>query len=128
MEGLALNLILLTDTRGKIIFAKGYDHHEHTAVEVPRDFLEKLLSNPRMAPEAVARAPQNGLLGFPDAVYLPSTRPILLATQRNSARLAVAHHHQPHRSIWKSSNRTAPPPSSPRGEKSPKPPTASKAN
>lgn len=77
MEGLALNLILLMDTRGKIIFAKGYDQHEHTAVEVPRDFLEKLLSNPRMSPEAAARAPQDGLLGFLDAVYLLSTWPIL---------------------------------------------------
>jgi len=77
MEGLGLNLIVILDTRGKIVYAKAYDTDKHAQIPVPVDFLEQLFNRPQLAPATIARAPRDGLIAFPDAAYVLCARPIL---------------------------------------------------
>ncbi len=77
MEGLGLNLIVIRDAQGKIVYAKAYDTDKHREIPVPGDFLERLFSQALLAPATIARAPRDGLIAFPDAAYVVCARPIL---------------------------------------------------
>jgi PAS domain S-box-containing protein len=77
MQGLDLNLVVVRDPQGKIVFAKAYDTSKHEEVPVPAAFLEKLFNRPQLNPEAIARSPRDGLVAFPDGAYLVCIRPIL---------------------------------------------------
>ncbi len=77
MEGLGLNLVVLRDLQGKIVYAKFYDSEKHAELPVPADFFEQLFLQPKLSQANIAHAPCDGMLRFPDGAYLVSVRPIL---------------------------------------------------
>jgi PAS domain S-box-containing protein len=77
LDGLGLNLIVIRDPGGKIVYAKAYDTDNHQVAEVPFEFLEQLFQHPQLSADRVANNPRDGLVAFPDAAYLVSVRPIL---------------------------------------------------
>lgn len=86
MEGLSINLIVIRDMSGKIVFAKAYDTQAHAEVAVPFRFLDTLFEKPEMQPASVATMPRDGLVEFPDGPYLISTRPILTSERGGDSR------------------------------------------
>lgn len=86
MEGLGLNLIVIRDLQGKIVYAKEYDRRKHEETAAPREFLEQIFSREQMTSEAVASQPRDGLLEFPGGPYLVSTRPILTSQRTGPTR------------------------------------------
>ena len=86
MEGLGLNLVVIRDLQGNTIFAKAYDRADHKETAVPVKFLEHIFSRPQMKLEAANAAPHDGLLAFPDALYILSVRPILTSQRGGPAR------------------------------------------
>jgi two-component system, NtrC family, sensor kinase len=77
MDGLDLNLIVVRDLQGKIALAKAYDTSKHEESPVPAEFLEQLFAQPLLDAELLSRNPRDGLVAFPDAVYVVCVRPIL---------------------------------------------------
>ena len=86
MEGLGLNLVVIRDLQGNTTFAKAYDRSEHKETAPPAKFLEHIFSRPQMKPEAASNAPHDGLLAFPDGLYILSVRPILTSQRGGPAR------------------------------------------
>ena len=86
MEGLSLNLVVIRDLSGNIVFAKAYDRRLHQEAAVPRKFLQEIFSRQQMTTEAVARYPQDGILEFPSGPYLVSARPILTSQRSGPTR------------------------------------------
>jgi PAS domain S-box-containing protein len=82
MDGLGLNLIVLRDPQGNIVYAKAYDADKRAEVPAPTDFLQQLFSRPELSLATISRSPLDGLLAFPDGVYVVCIRPIL-NSQRN---------------------------------------------
>ena len=77
MEGLGLNLVVMLDLQGKIVYAKAYDSEKRQEMAVPTDFLKRLFSRTQLSPENIAMAPKDGLVDFPDGTYIVCVRPIL---------------------------------------------------
>jgi len=77
MEGLELNLVVIRDRTGKIVYAKGYDPESHREAKVNQDFLPQFLSREQLDLRNVSRTPRDGLVAFPDGAYLVCVRPIL---------------------------------------------------
>jgi len=86
MDGLGLNLVIIRDLQGKIVFAKAYDTEKHQEARAPTDFLQQLFRTPQLSTASVARYPRDGLIAFPDAVYLVSLRPILNSQREGDSR------------------------------------------
>ncbi len=66
MAGLSLNLVAIFDLHDNIVFAKAYDSQTQQESPAPRAFLLDLLAQRHLTPDVVARAPQDGMLAFPD--------------------------------------------------------------
>ena len=77
MDGLGLNLVVIRNMQGKILYAKAYDTYEHAEVAVPTDFLQQVFLRPELNPDSIAHAPRDGFIAFPDGAYFVSVRPIL---------------------------------------------------
>ena len=77
MDGLGLSLVLIRNVEGQTVYSKAYDLGNHQEGEAPTEFLEKLLSRSEFSVERLARDPKQGLMAFPDGVYLVSISPIL---------------------------------------------------
>ncbi len=86
MEGLKLNLAVIRDMNGKTVFAKAYDDGKHLEVPVPTEFLESIYTKSQLRPQMVSQMPIDGLLQFPNGVYLVSVRPILTSQRTGDSR------------------------------------------
>ncbi len=86
MEGLRLNLAVVRDISGKTVFAKAYDDSKHVKIPVPSEFLDSIYSRSQLSPQTISQMPVDGLLQFPDGIYLVSVRPILTSQRTGDSR------------------------------------------
>lgn len=86
LDGLGLNLVVLRDTQGKTAFAKFYEDGKEG--KVPLEFLDRIFATPDLNPDRIGRMPVDGMVAFPDGIYLVSIRPIL-TSQRDGEPLGI---------------------------------------
>jgi PAS domain S-box-containing protein len=86
LQDLGINLIVIRDLTGEMVFAKAYDTQAHKEVQVPVLFLQKIFSKQELHADTVARMPLDGLINFPDGPYIVSTRPILTSERSGPSR------------------------------------------
>ncbi len=77
LQGLKLNLILLTDLSGKITFVKGYDPLRNVEVKVPKELQISLTSDPWVQNERTRLSPSSGIVLLPSGPALIAACPIL---------------------------------------------------
>lgn len=86
LDGLGLNLVVILDPQGNTVYAKAYDAANHREAVVPDAFLHSLFQKSLLEPAAIARAPREGLIAFPDGVYISCFRPILNSQRQGESR------------------------------------------
>lgn len=86
LVGLEIELVVVFDTHGNIMYSKAYDLRQRRPGRVPFEFLETLLRHPEVQMDAIAHQPREGLLRFPDGIYEASFRPILTSQRQGPAR------------------------------------------
>ena len=86
MEGVDLNLVVLRDMQGRIVFAKAYNTQQHREMPVPDEYLREIFARTQMQVPSEAHLPQDSLLSFPDGAYLVSTRPVITSQRTGEPR------------------------------------------
>lgn len=86
MDGLGLSLVLLRSLEGKTVYSKSYDLQQHQASKVSIEFAEKLLGRTDLSQQNLARSPKQGMLLFPDGIYVLSICPILNSARKGESR------------------------------------------
>jgi sensor domain CHASE-containing protein len=86
LEGLHINLVMLTDTSQKIVFFKAYNSIENVEVEVPIE-IQKTLSTDSWVRQAIATStPAHGILLLPQGPVLIAACPILTTERAGPVR------------------------------------------
>jgi signal transduction histidine kinase len=80
-----LNLVLIVDTSGKIVFGKAFDLNAQQEVPVPQYF-QQLTTHDSLLDRGTSADPISGVLSLPDAPMLISSRPILTSEEQGPIR------------------------------------------
>ena len=76
-ESLGLNVLVVLDPRGKVVFYRGYDLLERRSQPVSETFLEALESTPQLREHSSPTSARSGLLALPGDPMLVASRPIV---------------------------------------------------
>ena len=82
------NFIIMTDTSGHIVFAKGYDFEKEKNIPIP-DSLRELLKQPAITQQKDKNATTQGLLVLPEGILMIASRGILKTDYTGPSRGAI---------------------------------------
>ncbi|MFO7975061.1 MAG: PAS domain S-box protein, partial [Candidatus Hydrogenedentota bacterium] len=76
-DSLGLNVLVVLDPEGKIVFARGYDLLERRSQPVSEAFLEAIASIPQLREHSSPESARAGLVALPEDPMLVASRPIV---------------------------------------------------
>jgi sensor domain CHASE-containing protein len=76
-ESLGLNILVVLDSEGQVVFKRGYDLLERRSQPVSRAFLDALESTPYLREHPSPASARSGLLALPEDPMLVASRPIV---------------------------------------------------